>query len=161
MFSRRFLVRFAALWIAMVIVGSLLPAGPKVALGTQTHSKNPIVRHRTTVRHRCTHFVAFGIAALLLSTLAHSRSQRVQAFLALFALACALEFLQHLINHAGFEYWDVRDDVYAAVVASLLGAWHVITSRLLRPDTDLKPEDVNADEAHPTRIAPQFSHNKS
>ncbi len=139
MFSRRSLIRFALLWIALIIVGSLWPPGPKIALGTLTHSKDPAVRHRAEIRHRLAHFGVFGIAALLLAVVAANTKKRIAAIAGVIALAAVIEWLQHIIYASPFEYWDVRDDTFAAIAGSALGAWQMVRAHLLRKPHEYTP----------------------
>jgi len=132
MFSRQFLIRFSVLWIVLITVGSFLPTGAKVAMGTATHSSNPAIKHRVKVEHTLVHFGAFGVAALLLAVVAETLAQRAGALAGVLALALAIELLQKATHGGPVEYWDVRDDTFAAIAGSALGAWQIVRAMLVR-----------------------------
>lgn len=135
MFSRQLLIRFSILWIVLITLGSFLPGEAKVALGTVTPSNNPAIQHRVKTEHRLAHFVAFGIAALLLAVLAEKLTQRAAALAVVLAWALAIELVQMAMHGGPIEYWDVRDDTFAAIAGSVLGAWQVARVILLRRST--------------------------
>ena len=132
LFTRRALLRFAIVWILLIVIGSFLPSKTKRALGTVTRSRVPAVRAMAVREHRVVHFVQFGIAALLLSVLGANLSQRSSALLGIIMLGLLIEYAQHLLGRGPLEWWDVRDDTYSACVGCLLGAWQVIRCWLVR-----------------------------
>jgi FtsH-binding integral membrane protein len=103
----------ARLWIAAVIVGSLLPGSAKVALHTSNN-----------VRHRLIHFFAFGSSFLVLSLLATTRQEELQAAAEVLVMGCIVELAQYSVSVFShrpiFEWWDVRDDAIGIAVAFLL-----------------------------------------
>jgi hypothetical protein len=109
--SRTVLQTVTAVWIALLVAGSLQPARPRIVRGV----------------HREIHWVAFAGAAFLLSSLSASRRKEILGALAIFLLGISLEVLQHLIYRHGMEWWDIGDDGLAVLVAvalyHLTGAW--------------------------------------
>jgi hypothetical protein len=87
-----------------VAVGPLLPAGP-----------GPVVD-----LHRAFHWLAFGGAAFLLLLLSRNRRQEIRSVSAICLLGLSLEYLQHIIYRIDIEWFDVRDDAFAALVALAL-----------------------------------------
>jgi hypothetical protein len=49
--------------------------------------------------------------------LARNRYQEAAAAAGTIALGCTIECAQHAIYLGGIEYWDMRDDAYAALAA--------------------------------------------
>ena len=98
------ILRIAQAWILLLIVGSLQPARPGPVVGL----------------HREVHWLAFAGAAFLLFSLSRSRIQEICSVVAVFLLGLSLEFLQHLIYRGALEWWDVRDDTLAILVALAL-----------------------------------------
>lgn len=109
---RSLLVRIAPFWIAAVVAGSLLP-GIKDVFGTSLA--------RSVPRHRFYHFLAFGSTALLLFLIGRTALQRLRGPVAAVALGLVLEYAQHRIFGSRMEWWDLRDDAYAAAAAWLVG----------------------------------------
>lgn len=99
--TRSRLLLIAQAWFLLLIVGSLQPARPGPVHGL----------------HRELHWLAFAVAAWLLFALSRSRRQAIGSALAVFGLGLGLEFLQHLIYRNPLEWWDVRDDTLAVLVA--------------------------------------------
>ena len=138
MFSRRFLIHCAQVWIGLIIIGSFLPGEVKIAIGTTTGPRaSAAVRVRTSLEHRLVHVAEFGIAAVLLSVVSVRTRQRVWFALALAGLGLALEWLEHLAGRGVLEWWDVRDDTYGVCLGSVLGAWHLVRKKLLREPSRL------------------------
>jgi len=110
----------ALVWIVCLISVSLLPYEAKVAMGTRPGY--PVDPHAkvVTLRHRAVHWLSFGGTAVLLLLLARNRYQEVAATLATIALGCAIEFAQAAIYQGKIEWWDMRDDTYAALAALAL-----------------------------------------
>jgi hypothetical protein len=74
---------------------------------------------------------------------------RFSAVLSVIALAVVLEFLQHRIYGKSLEWWDIRDDSYAALAAWLLASVPAIRRTMLRgagpdspPSTASAPDQV-------------------
>jgi hypothetical protein len=66
----------------------------------------------------------------------------LSAVLSVIALAVVLEFLQRCIYGKSLEWWDIRDDSYAALAAGLLASAPAIRRTLLRgkaPDRPSSP----------------------
>ena len=123
MLSRSLLMRIAICWTVAIIVGSFLPIEVKEAIGTETHSAIPAVRRRAAIRHRAGHMIAFGIASFLFAAGSAKRTHRPYYFLFVAALGSTIEYMQHAIYGSVFEWWDIRDDVLAAAVGCLFGAF--------------------------------------
>lgn len=123
MLKRAFIVNAVPLWIAALVVGSLLPQQAKVALGISTPEGQAVTR-RMVWTHRLVHYAAFGSTALLLIAIARKGREREAALLAVIALAVGIEALQHFIYRNDFETDDARIDVFAACAAYLI--WHVL-----------------------------------
>lgn len=105
----------AAIWIAILIVGSLLPLHAKIALHTLNISRVPA---QASWNHRAFHFIGFGIAAYLLSALSPNTRQRVLAVMVTITLGIVLELIQQHVGRNPFETWDVRDDSIAALIGA-------------------------------------------
>ncbi len=123
MFSRSLLMHIALLWTVGVVIVSFLPVEAKEAIGSETRSSIPAVRHQAAIRHRNGHLIAFGVASLLFATASADKSHRLYYFLMIAALGSLIEWLQHTIFGSAFEWWDVQDDTLAAAVGCLLGSW--------------------------------------
>jgi VanZ family protein len=112
----------AAIWIAILIVGSLMPLHAKVALHTLNVSRVPA---QASWNHRAFHFIGFGVAAYLLSVLSRNARRRVLALVATIALGILLEVIQQHMGRNPFEVWDVRDDSIAAFIGAAAAlAWN-------------------------------------
>lgn len=123
MLKRALIVKLVPLWIAALVIGSLLPQQAKVALGISTQLGQQVTR-RMVWTHRFVHYAAFGSTALLLIAVARKGRQRQAAILAVVVLAVGIEALQHFIYRNDFETSDVRIDLFAACAAYLI--WHVV-----------------------------------
>jgi hypothetical protein len=115
---RRFLSVLGYLLVVTIVIGSFLPGRTKKLLGTEPYS--PVNGH-TNVQHRLFHFGSFGATALVFLLLANDRRGEVRAAALVFLLGCIIEPVQWLTGlSAVFEWWDVRDDLYAVAGAFLL-----------------------------------------
>lgn len=114
-------MRIAYLWTAAIVIMSFLPGEAKEALGTETRSTIPAVRHRAAVRHTTGHLVAFAIAALLFTIASAKKSHRLYYLLMIVVLGLTIEYCEHAIYGSTFEWWDVRDDSLAAAVGYVFG----------------------------------------
>ncbi len=104
------------LWVAAVLVGSFLPGYLKVWFGTHPYVPN----HPVEFEHRLVHFVTFGITSLLFMFTAEKRIYEAPLAGAAFLLGCLIELGQYLTRLAVvFEWWDVRDDLFACFGAFL------------------------------------------
>lgn len=137
MLKRSLFVSAVPLWIAALVIGSLLPQQAKVALGISTPEGQAVTLRMVWI-HRLVHYAAFGSTALLLIAIARKGPRRQAALLAVVVLAVGIEALQHFIYRNGFEADDVRIDVFAACAAYLI--WHVV--RLVRDGARKIPLDV-------------------
>lgn len=109
----------AIVLVTGTIVGSFLPGPVKVQLHTQP--SHPSFAAHVSTAHRAYHFATFGLIALVLALLGRDVRQEVNAALFASALGCAIEITQSMIGFASiFEWWDVRDDLYAATGAFLV-----------------------------------------
>jgi hypothetical protein len=113
---------FARVWISAVIVGSLVPSSVRVYLnanqGRHAHAHS---RNTVSMRHRFIHLFAFGSSFFLLSLLATSRREEVEAAGEVMAVGCLVELTQYFLypyRHV-FEWWDVRDDAIGIAVTFL------------------------------------------
>jgi hypothetical protein len=97
-------------------VESLNPARLLVAVGPL----HPVEPGPVVDLHRGIHWLAFGGAAFLLLLLSRNRRQEILSVIATCLLGLSLEYLQHLIYHIEIEWFDVRDDALAALVALAL-----------------------------------------
>ena len=122
MLSRPLLMRIAIVWTVAIVVISFLPLKIKEAIGTETDSPIPAVQHQTAIKHRVGHLIAFGVASLLFTTASIKKTHRLNYFLLSAALGSIIEYMQHAIFGSVFEWWDIRDDVFAAAAGYLLGS---------------------------------------
>jgi hypothetical protein len=132
---RTHLIRIAPLWILCLIAGSLLPSAVKEALGTSANVR--IVEGHLEIatiplRHRVFHFLSFGSTALMLLLIGRTPTQRLYGSLGTIALGLVIEYAQHWIAPAPVEWWDVRDDAYAALTAWLFGRWPALRHALVK-----------------------------
>jgi hypothetical protein len=113
---RRFLKLLAAFLIVATSVGSFLPRPVKSTLGTDPI--NPTSTH-IGIAHRIYHFSTFGSIAFTLLLLASGTLEEIQAVLFASTLAWVIEITQRLADPFGvFEWWDVRDDLWAITLAT-------------------------------------------
>lgn len=115
------------LWIAIVIVGSLMPGQYKEKIGASPAQRTRA--HSTTVpKHRIIHVLAFGSSCFFLGLLASNRRAQYRSAVEILLLAALIELAQDLIYAHGkmFEWWDLRDDaigiLLAVLVLRLIGA---------------------------------------
>lgn len=130
--SRKVYALLAPVWLLCLIIGSLLPYEAKVAMGTRpgypVNPRLPVV----TLKHRFFHWLSFGGTALLLCLLARTRYQDQAATAATIALGCGIEYAQHAFYHGRIEWWDMRDDSYAALAVLVLVQVPGLKSALVR-----------------------------
>ena len=129
MLSRSLLMRIAILWTVAIVIGSFLPIEVKEAIGTETNSSLPAMRHQAAIRHRAGHLIAFGVASLLFAAASIKKAHRLYYFLFIVGLGSTIEYMQHAIFGSLFEWWDVWDDALAAAISCLLGS--LLASRYL------------------------------
>jgi hypothetical protein len=115
--QRSLLNRVAPVWLACVIIGSLIPWRPQGATGPMRVAG---------------HIVVFGATTLLLLLIGRSAGQRFWALAAVIGLGIAIECSQHWIYHSPLEWWDMRTDAFAALGAYLLGQWPALHGALVR-----------------------------
>jgi hypothetical protein len=133
--TRTHLIRIAPFWIFCLIAGSFLPGTAKQALGTSANVSLVNGHFEITAiqpSHRIVHFLSFGSTALILLLLGRKETGRLCGPLATLALGLAIEYAQHWISGAPVEWWDVRDDAYAACAAWLLGQWPPLRHALVK-----------------------------
>ena len=61
--------------------------------------------------------------------------------MATIALGCTIEYAQHVIYHSRIEWWDMRDDTYAALAALALVQLPLVKRSLVREG---RPREVLA-----------------
>ena len=101
--TRAQLTRILQMWIFLFAAGSLQPFRPK-----GLHAAGP---------HRALHIGVFAGTALVLVALSEGRRQKLGRAFALAGLGLFLEFAQHIFYRNPMEWWDVRDDTLAIVLA--------------------------------------------
>jgi hypothetical protein len=69
--------------------------------------------------HRVVHFAGFGLLSVLLYVAAENFPQRLRCLAVVAAFAILIEQGESFLSHNVFETWDVRDDVFAALVGLL------------------------------------------
>jgi hypothetical protein len=106
-------------WIAALLTGSFLPGSTKLFIGTKPYEHN----HPIELQHRLVHFGAFGMTTLLFLLKAETRRHDLMLTGAAFLLGFLIEAGQFAIGlSAVLEWWDIRDDFFAAV--TVLIAFH-------------------------------------
>jgi hypothetical protein len=118
MFHSRHLRSLLPFWIAVLVIGSFLPAGTKQALGTRSGAGS---YGKPTASHRIWHIASFGSTALLTALVARSPGGRLLAAGGLFGLAVSIELLQQIVSRADLEWWDIRDDGYGIIALTITG----------------------------------------
>jgi hypothetical protein len=109
--------RIVPFWVIAVIIGSFLPGSLKGLVGTMPFVPN----HAIEWQHRLAHFVTFGATAVLFLLTKEKRRDEVALAGAAFLLGCVIEFAQFAAGFSiVFEWWDVRDDLIAALVGLTL-----------------------------------------
>lgn len=103
----------AALWLLIILVISVMPLGMKNSL------------HTVGRLHDALHFLAFFIAAFLMTLGAPGWRSRLMRGMAAFIFALTTEYLERTLYLHVFEWGDVRIDALGIVagllVSSLLG----------------------------------------
>jgi hypothetical protein len=107
--------RIAPLWIACLIVGSLLPGEAKIAIGSSRLSD----QHQQAAgietgewKHRTFHIVGFGATAFLFLAIARSAAGEVVSIAGILGLGVAIEFAQVFLYANRLEPEDMRDNAY-------------------------------------------------
>jgi VanZ family protein len=105
--NRTILRWFTTVWVICLIVASLQPYRPEATKG---HHSFP---------HQIEHVVVFGATGLLFLGLARTRREDWIAVAGVVVLGLFIEATQLLLYQTpeGFEWWDVRDDTIAALLA--------------------------------------------
>jgi VanZ family protein len=99
---------FLAAWCAFVVVASLLPHDSK----RLTRTSGPL--------HHTVHIVAFAGVALGACARAHGRSwYTLLSVVGVTGLGALIELLQHHFYGSAYEWRDVWDDGFGALVGSL------------------------------------------
>jgi hypothetical protein len=107
--------------VLATIVGSFLPSSDKLLLGTEPFDPRQHLATHVGMLHRSYHLAAFALIAGAPLLLARNLKDEFKALLFVIGLGCAIETAQHLIGFSlVFEWWDLRDDVYAATGAFTL-----------------------------------------
>jgi len=92
----------------LIVIVSMQPVRPELVLALHTEM----------------HWLAFGGLMFLLLLLSRTRRREIASFIATCLLGLSLECLQSFIYDNAIEWHDVRDDVFAALVA--LAAYRAI-----------------------------------
>lgn len=108
----------ARLWMAAIIVGSLLPGGAKQQLGASSGNA-PHLAGLPKLKHRLLHVASFGSSCFLVSLLAINRREELQVAIEVLGVGFLVELAQDVIYSHGkiFEWWDVRDDAIGILAA--------------------------------------------
>jgi hypothetical protein len=116
---------FVRLWIAAVIVGSLMPGPGKEKLGLSI-GKIAHAEGHVPSRHRLVHMFAFGSSWVLVSLLARNNREELEAAGEIMTVGFLVELAQYVLYSHGrvFEWWDIRDDAMGIAVTFL--AVHLI-----------------------------------
>jgi hypothetical protein len=111
--------RIAPVWIACLILGSLLPGEAKIAIGSSRLSEQqdrpPSAAELGEWKHRTFHLVGFGATAFLFLVIARSATGELVSMVGIFGLGVAIEFAQVFVYANRLEPEDMRDDGYAIV----------------------------------------------
>jgi hypothetical protein len=128
--SQRVLKLLAGVLILSTIIGSFLPGEIKMLLGTQAYDPMlediALAQHlhpmkAISLAHRGYHFATFGSTTFVLMMLAQTLWGETAAVAFTFGLGLLIEIVQRLIGFSSvFEWWDVRDDLYAVTIAFVL-----------------------------------------
>ena len=118
MFHSRRLRSLLPFWIAVLVIGSFLPADTKRALGTQSGVGS---YGEPGLSHRIWHIASFGSTALLTTLVTHSPGRRLLAAGAVFALGGLIELLQPVFFDTDLEWWDIRDDGFGIIAFTATG----------------------------------------
>lgn len=107
--------RIAPLWIACLIVGSLLPGEAKIAIGSSRLSDQQQQKAGIETgewKHRTFHIVGFSATAFLFLAIARTAVKEFVSVAGLFGLGVAIEFAQVFLYANRLEPEDMRDDAY-------------------------------------------------
>jgi hypothetical protein len=112
---------FVRLWVAAVIVGSLMPGPGKEKFGLTARKIAHAQRHIPS-RHRLVHMFAFGSSWFLVSLLARNSREALEGVGEIMAVGFLVELAQDVLYSHGrvFEWWDIRDDAIGIAVAFVL-----------------------------------------
>lgn len=105
--SSRRLRRLSVWWVLTLLIGSMLPARAKIALGT------------VGMAHDAVHVAAFGGAAVLLMLWARTRLQELGLAVMALALGAGIEVAQRMVTDNALEWTDIQLDALGAMVALL------------------------------------------
>ncbi len=133
MLSRSQLRCFVSVWLIALTLGSFLPQETKQAIGTES---GLITYGEPSMQHRAWHFAMYGCAALVAGAIADSKRSLWLYAGGLVFLGLAIESLQAVVFGSVLEWWDVRDNAYAAVALTYLGHMKRVR-KLLRKFDDL------------------------
>ncbi len=128
---RTFLIRLAPWWILLVLIGSFLPGKSKEVIGTINPSK-VASKGGVALKHRSAHFLTFGLTALLFVMIAETASEQLWAGLAVAGLGFLVECSQYaFLGLDALEWWDVRDDMIAAIATLVIAQWLNLPEKLV------------------------------
>jgi hypothetical protein len=131
--SRELLIRIAPWWLAVLIVGSLLPGPEKNYFITPT-SPLMVAQAHPALWHRLFHYLTFGSTAAMLMLIGETLLLQVAAAFGVGILGLALEWAQFRIYQLPqMEWWDARDDAFACIAVYLLMRWYAGWHTRLHP----------------------------
>jgi len=114
--SRIAIAGFLALWMVLLVGGSLLPMDIRFALTPS----GMITPDRAHLLHVTAHIIAFGVPAYAIALLFRRRTQQLALLCGVAAVGLAIEWCQHAIYFGPLETWDMRTDVCAVFGVYLL-----------------------------------------
>lgn len=129
--------RIAPLWIACLIVGSLLPGEAKIAIGSSRLSDQQQQQQEAGIetgewKHRTFHIVGFGATAFLFLAIARTATKEFISMFGLFGLGVAIEFGQVFMYANRLEPEDMRDDGFGIFgVYAIWLVWGMLERRRL------------------------------
>jgi VanZ family protein len=112
------------MWVVGVIAAALMPRGLKQL----THTTGPL--------HHTLHFLAFAGIALGPSSWARRLGGKLVVSASVIGLGALLEVLQHYFYGNAYEWADLRDDSFGAIVGSLVLPAVAVLTRMAAPGID-------------------------
>jgi hypothetical protein len=132
--KKRFI--YAALALGLLIaIGSVGPFDLRALLRMNSTTDFGITGWFHLTLHRLVHFAGFGLLSILLYVAAENLPQRLRCLAAVAAFAILIEQAESVMSNNPFETWDVRDDVFAALVGLLTVEVALRSTKRRRADT--------------------------